>query len=168
MYTTTYGDQINDDFLKGMNRIEIRNGILELLEKEAFANGSPIAVTFGDSVPNDRGGTSCGSIVPLTKWRMMMNILEFEERGSSTAGWKIYEMGGLISDNRSESSVAKVTFIEDRSWRESKIGHSLVIHYRKKDGGFFVYTGNVEDFYEQVMVGMKPVYYAKVAKSYNV
>jgi hypothetical protein len=165
---TFYGEEIDTTNFSGLNRMEIRNAILELFEEEKLVCGKPIEFVHGDSVPNDNGGTSCGSIVHLQKWRLMMNYLEFTEQQSSTAGWKTYEIGGLTSPTRSEASLGKATFIEDSCWPKKTVGHSLVIHYRKREGGFFVYSGNVEDFFAQVSLSLRSIFISKTAERYHV
>lgn len=157
MYETEYGDKISYAFTEGLNRMELRNAVLMILEEGALKNARPLKATFGDSVdspsPTHPGSKSSGCVVPRSKWKAMLSILEFSQDSSSSEGWTRYSIGGLCSTTNPKSpqaSYADLSYIEDYNWGNRTIEHSISIHYRKRDGGFTHYTGNVEDLFEQI------------------
>lgn len=91
-----------------------------------------------------------------------MNIMEFSVESSSSEGW------GTWKFSFGKSSLGLATQLITTNWSTRWIEHSISVHFRKEDGSFFVYTGNIEDLFAQVSKALKPIHIARIADKFQV
>jgi len=135
-----------------LTRSEIRNIVLDMLEAGTLQSGPPSPNrSFPEYIVKEDGQKYSGISTVLDGWRRMLRILEFSPGGSSTAGWEEFTITGRKGAGQSESAIAKGYFIYSYDWVNHFASHSISFTYRKEDGSFFAYNGNVEHIWDQVL-----------------
>ncbi len=138
-----------------------------MLESNKFVNSTSIKYSITDF--HDHTGKINGIEVLTSRWRYIMNKMEFSAGMTSSDKWSTYIINGKTSAEVSETSaVGLVNILTDLDYVNGTISNSMTVNYRKINGDFFVYVGNVEDFFSQFINYIKPVHIKKIAKKYNV
>ena len=165
---TTY--DFDTKYFKKINRSEIRHHFLMFLEDDRLISSSPIYAKHEDTITQlDNWGKEvrcCGSVVLRNRWKWMLLHINMDQQTSSSGGYYTYRIGGL--GNGSQSSECLVNIVEHSDWSNKVISHSLVLNYRKKDGDYFTYTGNVEDLYYQFYRSLKSLFVKKACERFAI
>ena len=155
------------EWMKGLNRVEIRCLVCALMEKDLIKGSSHLEIQYGDSITDEKGNKYSGIKIPNDMMKKLMYEMEFKNESSSTSGWYKWSMGGFNSKtSQLDNSEAMCNMWLVDSYSERLC--SLSIHYKKTDGTFFHYIGNPVDLFRQVTDAFKPLRNLKAAKKFNV
>lgn len=129
-------------------RFELRHSVIQALNSGLKCAG-PLTAVYGDSIEVEDGRKQCGSVLLTSRWKKLLSKFGFEENTTSSCGWRHLRLQGY-KDIECNGIVTEI-----RVYEASTVIHSLAIQMintqDKLNPIVSTYTGNIEDFGNQVL-----------------